>query len=224
MEKKSLFFVTVGPKLIRAKDAQGRISGNPPLSAYGKKVMAELKPWLDEKQIPGISQVHCGLGRRFLQAARLLFPYRPPAELKFSPLWGNETVIRQFQGQARLILGSGEILPRDCLYDHLPPTLTDEREMNLWRTSTQDSAFNLPDRTVVVTENRPLVILGLPPRLFRAGALYRLDYQSLVEPLEFVLLAAPKPPLVLAAWKFNEGNKKQKLEQYSGFFLNSKKL
>jgi hypothetical protein len=193
---KNLFFITIGPDLAQTTDAQGRPWGDPPLTAQAQAIMKLIRPLVDNPFV-STRQVHCGTGRRFIQAAQTVFPQR--REFYVSPLWGDGTIKRKMKDQECIVLSTGLVLKREFLYDVLPPMISEDWTMELLRTSTIDSVFNLPDGSALFLEQRTLSILGQPPEQFQSGAVLRAHLTGVRYPLDFTLIGAPQPPLVQAA-------------------------
>jgi len=160
MKAKDLFFVLIGPDLAEEKNDQNQFRGDPPLGPNGTSAMEQLRGCLERLKSQSI---HCGTGTRFIDAAMAALPGLK--HFCVSPLWGDQTIIRIIDGQERIVLGNSMVMPRYSLYDQLPPTAEEDWAMELLRTSTIDSVYNLSDGSVVFLEERTLRILGLPQEM-----------------------------------------------------------
>jgi len=194
---KTLYIVTMGAELCRALNHHGRPIGDPPLSVWGMEVMKLVRPIVNSSPLRQTSDVYCGTGRRFLQAAELIFPGKE--DLHFSPVFGETLIELVVDQKPHIVFGTGRIFPRDAYYDRLLPTISDDTTMQLLRTSTVDSVLNLPDHAVVITEKRALQILDMPDWMFAPGAAYLAKITGCYNPVAYEFLGGPRPGLLKVA-------------------------
>jgi len=148
---------------------------DPGATKEGIKKIKNLQPEFNKLQKAGVSEYHCGTGRRQWEIAKLLGLKRE--DLLFSDAWGSGVTFIRILGINFCILTHGLLIfyPKQLLStEHLSEAV-------------KEAIRKLPDKAVIFSGRPVLLRLGLDIKKCAGGAIYRIDIHEdgaiTIEPL-----------------------------------------
>lgn len=163
-KRKNWFGILMGKLLTQTQWAwEYLFVADPGATKEGIEKIKNLQLEFDKLQKAGVSEYHCGTGRRQWEIAKLLGLKKE--DLFFSDAWGSGVTFIRVLGVDLCILTHG-------LFIFYPKQLLNTKHLG---EATKEAIIKLPDKAIIFSGRPVLLRLGLDIKKCKGGAIYRIN-------------------------------------------------